>query len=71
MAIGVKIIEPAQKSGEICNSSDPLRLFNIMQAQITGIYCFGVSKMRNLTKNAYRTCKGSILDIKPELRKAS
>ncbi len=70
--IGVKIIERAQKSGEICNSSDPLLLFNIMQAQITGIVLFWCTKNGEFDfKNAYRLAMEVCFDVKPELRKAS
>ena len=69
--IGVKIIERAQSSGEIRNSSDPFLLFNAVRGQIVGIISFWCSKNGEFDfKNAVRLLIEVCLDVKPELRKA-
>ena len=70
--IGIKIIERAQSSGEIRNSSDPFLLFNIVQGQIVGIISFWCSRNGKFDfKNAIRLSIEVCFDVKPELRKAS
>lgn len=70
--IGVKIIERAQSSGEIRNSSDPFLLLNAAQGQILSIIIFWCSKKGEFDfKNAVRLAIEVCFDIKPELRKAS
>jgi len=70
--VGVKIIERAQSSGEIHNSSDPVLLFNNVQAQTIGVIIFWCTQMGEFDfKNAVRLAIEVCFDIKPELRKAS
>jgi hypothetical protein len=70
--VGVKIIERAQSSGEIINSSDPVLLFNNVQAQTIGVIIFWCTQKGEFDfKNAVRLAIEVCLDVKPELRKAS
>lgn len=70
--IGVKIIERAQSSGEIRNSSDPSLLFNVLQGQTLGIILAWCTRNGEFDlKKAVRLAIEVCLDVKPELRKAT
>jgi len=70
--IGAKIIERAQSSGEIRNSSDPYLLFNTAQAQIVSSIIAWCSKNGEFDfKNAVRLGIEICFDVKPELRKGT
>ena len=72
MDLGVKIIEQAQLSGEIRNSSDPFLLFNTAQGQILSIIIAWCNKNGEFDfKNAVRQAIEVCFDVKPELRKAT
>jgi len=72
MDIGVKIIERAQSSGEIRNSSDPSLLLNSAHGQIVSTILFWCSRNGEFDfKNAVRLSIEVCFDLKPELRKAS
>jgi len=71
MDIGVKILERAQLSGEIRNSSDPMLLFKISHAQFVGIISIWCAENGEFDfKNEIRLSMEACFDVKPELRKA-
>jgi AcrR family transcriptional regulator len=70
--IVVKIIERAQSSGEIRNSSDPSLLLKTSQAQFLGIVLVWCAKNGEFDfKNEVRLLIEVCFDLKPELRKAT
>ncbi len=67
----VKIIERAQASGEIFNSSEPFLLIAVAQSLLLGVislWCTANGKFD--FKNAVRLAIEVCFDVKPELRKA-
>jgi len=69
--MGTAIIDQAQESGEINNSSDPALLTTVMQTQLVGVvssWCTsnGEFDLKNAVKLTMEVC----FDVKPELRKA-
>lgn len=70
--IGIKIIEKAQASGEIGNTTDPAHLMAVTQTQFVGVvsaWCTSNGKFD--FKNAVRFTIEACFDVKPELRKAA